>query len=87
MPRVRLRLELDPDVDLSNDDVRSSVLEGIQAQLREIAGVDLRKADAHVCGARKLPHRYPQALIEESTKSARAVFTSMMQEIHNVLAE
>lgn len=80
---------MDPDVDITDAGVRSNILENIQAQLREIAGSELQKAESHNHGSgpRKLPHRYPQALIEGTTKSAKKVFAAMVQEIHDVLTE
>jgi len=87
--RIRLRLEADPDVDLNDVDVRESVLESIRAQLDEEAGADLQKAQTHTHGSgpRKLPHRYPQALIERTTKTSRKLMQSMVEEITTVLAK
>lgn len=87
MGRIRLRLEADPDVDLSDVDVRESVLESVRAQLQEAAGSDLQKAQTHGSGPRKLPHRYPQALIERTTKTSHKLMRAMVKEIVAVLAE
>lgn len=84
MSRVRLWPELDPDVDLSREDVRAYVLHEVEHRLEAEAGMELSKAEK---GPRKLPHRYPQSLIEGTTKQAGRLMRAMVEEIHDVLTK
>lgn len=83
MPRVRLRLELPPDLHVSDEEVRAAVLHG----LSELKEDPLYKAQghAHESEVRKLPHRYPQSLIEKSGKVYAAQMERMIDEIVEAL--
>jgi hypothetical protein len=83
---ARLRLELPPDVDLGDEDVRHQLLHAVEDQLHAAAGGDLEKADKP-SEPRRLAHTYPQSLIEGTAARADKVFRAMLKEIGRVLAE
>lgn len=73
MTRVRARLELPPDLSVDADEVRGRLSEALHDELC--------KAER----ARKLPHKFPQSLVDQSVRQYRKLADQMLDEILDVL--
>jgi hypothetical protein len=80
MARVRVRLELPPDLDVSDAEVRGALADQVEAHL----GNHLCKAQG---APRKLPHKHPQSIVDRATRAYQAQLDQMLDEIFDVLRE
>ena len=77
MTRVRVSLELPPDLDVDDDRVRGPLVDALHDQLCK------SKHKHH----RQLPHKHPQKMIHNATERYSEEMDQMISEILKVLAE